>query len=65
MANGTQQILKKLDDIKSELDYIKKHIIDIDVILTEDDVESLEEAEKEFKERKTISLDNLKKELGM
>ena len=65
MVNEAQQILKILDDIKLELDYIKKHITDIDTVLTEDDIESIEEAEKEFKEGKTTSLEDLKKELGM
>jgi len=65
MTNDTKQILEKLDDIKSELDYIKAHITDVDTILTDDDAESLKQAEREHKEGKTTSLEDLKKELDM
>jgi len=50
-------ILGKLEDIKTELDYIKKHIIDADIIMTQDDIEALEEAEKDLKEGKTKRLE--------
>ena len=53
MAEESKLIIQKLEDIKSELDYIKKHIADVDTILTEDDIESLEEAEKDLKGGKT------------
>lgn len=56
MSDENKLILEKLDAIKSELTYIKKHMVDIDVVLTEDDVESLQEAEKELKEGKTKRL---------
>ena len=50
-------ILGKLDDIKTELDYIKEHIIDADAVMTQDDLEALEEAEKDLKEGKTKRLE--------
>mgnify|MGYP001587702360 CR=1 FL=1 len=56
MASENKQILDKLDAIKSEIDYIKKHMADVDYVLTEDDIESLKEAEKDFKQRKTKRL---------
>ena len=37
MANGTKQIIEKLDIIKIELDYIKDNMVPIDAILTEED----------------------------
>lgn len=55
-------ILSKLDLIKAEIDFIKNNFLDI--TLTEDDINSLDEAEKEFKQRKTISHEQLKKEMG-
>ena len=55
MADENKQILKEIREIKSDIDYIKKHIIDADIILTSDDLESLEEAEKDFKQ-KTVNL---------
>lgn len=56
MANEMQQIMEKLDDIKLELDYIKGRIVDGDVIMTDDDLQSLQKAEEEFKSRKTKRL---------
>ncbi len=61
MANGTKQIMEKLDEIKSELDEIKEHMLDADVILTEKEKVSLETAEKEYGAGKTISLEEFKK----
>ena len=56
MASETKQILEKLEAIKSELDYIKKHMTDMDIVLTDDDIESLKEAEKDLKAGKTKRL---------
>ena len=53
---ANKQILDKLDEIKSELNYIKRHMADIDVVLTDEDSESLKEAEKDFKSGKTKRL---------
>lgn len=52
----TKMILRKLDTIKEELDYIKNHMIDFDRILTNDDLEALNEAEEDFKGKKTKRL---------
>ncbi|HLD15497.1 MAG TPA: hypothetical protein VJB94_02870 [Candidatus Nanoarchaeia archaeon] len=56
MANENKLILEKLDEIKLELDYIKERIADTDMVLTEDDVQSLKEAEKDLVNRKTKRL---------
>ena len=57
MVMGTdKQIMEKLDEIKSELDYIKKHMAGMGMVLTDDDISSLDEAEKDFKEGKTKRL---------
>ncbi len=58
-----QIIINKLDVIKEELDYIKRRIVDEDTIMDEEDYKALEEARKEFKEGKTTSLEDLKKEI--
>ncbi len=47
-------ILNKLDILKSEINYIKEHLID--VTLTNDDILSLKEAEIDLKEGKTKRL---------
>lgn len=49
-----QLILNKLDILKAEIDSIKEHLIDI--TLTRDDLNSIEEAEKDLKEGKTKRL---------
>jgi len=56
MATETKVIIDKLNEIKSELDYIKNHLVDVDVVLTEDDLESLKEAEKDLAKNKTKRL---------
>lgn len=61
----TQTILKGIKEIKKNLKYIKEHMVDIDTILTKDDKRALEEARKEFKEGKTTSLEDLKKQLNL
>lgn len=58
-----KEVMTKLARLQADMDYVRGHIDDI--ALTEDDLRSLEEAEKEYREGKTISLENLKKELGM
>jgi hypothetical protein len=59
-----KQIMEKLDSIKSELDFIKEHLVD-DSILSDDDKLALEEAERDYREGKTTRLEDLEKELGM
>ena len=56
MTNEDKQILEKLDAIKLELDYIKKHIVDVDAVSTDDDIGSLKEAEKDLKAGRTKRL---------
>lgn len=62
MCRRTTDIEKlsgKLDTIQSDLDYIKEHMANIDVVMTEDDLNSLDEAEIEFKVGKTIASINI------
>ena len=56
MATETKQMLEELRAIRSDLDYIKEHIIDGDVILTDDDRESMKAAEKDLREGKAKRL---------
>ncbi len=59
------KILSELKEIKKELKFIKKHMVDPDTIMTADESRRFEESLKELKEGKTISLDKLKKELNI
>ena len=65
MATEIQKMSRKLDTIKSELDYIKEHMVDADMILTEDDRKALKEANEDLGKGKTTSLKELKKEMGI
>ena len=56
MATEAKEILEKLDTIKADLDYIKKHMVDVDLFLTDDDLEALEEAENDLKAGRTRRL---------
>jgi hypothetical protein len=56
MTSETKMIMDKLNEIKSEIDYIKKRVADVDTVLTTDDVESLKEAEQDLKDGKTVKL---------
>ena len=47
-------IINKLDILKQEIDFIKEHIID--VTLTREDIDSLNEAEKDLREGRTKRL---------
>lgn len=47
---------KDIKHIMKELTEIKKHMVDVDYILTSDDLESLREAERDLMEGKTKRL---------
>ena len=55
--NGTEkQILDELKEIKADLEYIKKHFVDVDLVVTDDDMESVRKAEDDYKKRRTKRL---------
>ncbi|MEA1944662.1 MAG: hypothetical protein U9N07_04935 [Euryarchaeota archaeon] len=58
------ELIKELKIIKEDLEYIKLHMVDIDVILTPQEEEILEEGLEEFETGKTISLSDLKRNRG-
>ncbi len=47
-------ILNKLDILKAELDFIKEYLED--VVLTQDDLDSIADAENDLAEGKTVRL---------
>ena len=51
-----EQILSRLQHIESDLSFIKKHLHDVDLVLTDDDVEALKDAETDLKAGKTKRL---------
>lgn len=64
MAEAVQRLESEIEAIKKDLAYLKKHMVDIDSIMTEEDYESLVEYRKEKKAGKLTSHEQLKKELG-
>ena len=56
MTTEIKQIMEKLDHIQTDIIYLKKHIIDLDLVLTDDDLEALSTAEKDFKLKRTLRI---------
>ena len=51
-----ETIHNDLEFLKKKIMEIEEHIVDVDVVLTDEDVESLSEAEDDFKKGKTKRL---------
>ena len=58
------KVYNELRSMKKEINYIKEHMIEVDMFLTIEEEALLDEALEEHKKGKTISLANLRKELG-
>lgn len=56
MTAQAQQIMEKLNHIQLDLNFIKEHINDVDVVLMENDIEALQKAEEDLKAGKTTRL---------
>ena len=61
----TANIREELKAIKEDLEYIKKHIVDADCIISEDDRKAIEQARIEYKKGKTTPHAEVKKKLGL
>ena len=55
-----QQILQKLNKIEKEVEDIREHMVDVDVILTAEEKILLDESVKHEKEGTLVSLEELK-----
>lgn len=58
-------IIKELKEIRKDLSFLKKHMVDVDSIMTEDDYSALLAYRDEKKKGKLISHEELKKKLGL
>ena len=56
-----QQILEKLNRIEKEIKDIREHMVDVDIILSEEEIRLLDESIKHEKEGKLISLEEIEK----
>lgn len=63
--NHDSIFLHKLEKIEKDVAEIKKHMVDADSIMTEEDYEALLEFRKEKASGKLISHEQLKRELGI
>ena len=61
-AVGEKAIASELKAIRKELEYIRKHMVDVDMILTSEEQERLDLAIKEFKAGKTVSIEDLERD---
>ncbi len=53
---GETAILKKLSALESEIRHMKRNMVNIDEVLTQDDEEALKEAGKDLRRAKTQRL---------
>lgn len=64
-AIAQREIVNELKAIRQDLNYLKKHMVSIDNILTEEDYLDLQRYRTEKKSGKLLSHNQLKKELGL
>ncbi|MBN2421839.1 hypothetical protein JXB41_01315 [Candidatus Woesearchaeota archaeon] len=64
-AIDAKRIADNLEAIRGDLNYIKKHMVEADSIMTEEDYEDLKEYRKEKKSGKLIAHEKVKKEIGL
>lgn len=60
-----EEILEKLAKLQADMEFLKRNMVDPDCILTPEEEDRLEESLEEFRQGKTISHEQLKKELGL
>jgi len=56
MANDMKLVLHRLDEIKDELASLAKRTRNVDVVVTEDDLDALRDAERDYAEGKTTRI---------
>ena len=59
-----EKVYRELMLLRKDVDVIKSQVIEDDTIMTDEEEERYKKAMKELEEGKTISLEDLKKELG-
>ena len=59
-----EKVYRELMLLRKDVDVIKSQVIEDDTLMTDEEEERYKKAMKELEEGKTISLEDLKKELG-
>ena len=65
MPATLDQIYGELRKLKEEVVFIKKHMFDPDTIMTSEEGRRFEQSMDELREGTTMSLDKLKKQIGL
>jgi hypothetical protein len=65
MEHGNQEILRKLNKIQIDINFIKNNMIDVDCVLTDEEKNELEEARSEHERGETTSLEDFEKEMRL
>ena len=60
----SREIAVELKAIRKELEYIKEHMVDVDMILTPEEEKRLEESLKAHREGKTVKLEDFERQTG-
>lgn len=61
--NPSKELAAEIRAMRKDLNYIKRHMVDADSILTSDEEARLEKSLEEHRKGKTIRLENFEKEL--
>ena len=61
----SDKILNELKEIKKDLNQLKSGYIDNDVVLSKNDLKAIKEAEKDIKNNRLTSVEELEQELGL
>ena len=64
MEFDNQEVLRRLDKIQIDINLLKSHMVDPDCMLTPEEEARLDESLEEFKQGKTTSLEDFKKEMA-
>ncbi len=63
MEHENQEILKKLDKIQIDINFIKNNMVDPDCILTSEEEKILEEGLEEYRQGKTTKFEDFDREM--
>ncbi|HIH10343.1 MAG TPA: hypothetical protein HA254_06800 [Candidatus Diapherotrites archaeon] len=63
-AAALEQLTAELKAIRHDVEYIKEHMVDVDMILTKGEEKRLEESLSEYRQGKAVRLEDFEKEMG-
>lgn len=63
-ATIPKELVHEIKAIREDLDYIKEHMVDVDMILTPKEEARLKESLKEYEEGKATTLEDFEKEMN-